>query len=252
MLQAREQVSGEGTSTPHTSQTEDITSYVFTLATDDTGAWTLASVAASPDFGPPLSFDGSEKRDEAVAGAGLPAPAEPSAEAAANPTAVAPEDITVLADHRKIIGYAARWWNGFNPRYRRWDNDCTNFASQACKAGGMPYIRGWYRSEGVWWYHGQRPTPASWTWAGGDNFFRHLWKYRRAVFRRWWHEAVPGDILFWSFDGSGHIHHVSIINAYRNGVIFYTQHSGPAWNKSIHDGLRPHPRAKVYIGHITA
>ena len=74
---------------------------------------------------------------------------------------------------------------------------------------------------------------------------------RRAVFRRYWNQAVPGDILFWDFTGNGSIDHASVIVNYRGRQLWYAQHSPSRDNYSIYRGLHDNPRAKLYIAHIT-
>lgn len=39
------------------------------------------------------------------------------------------------------INYAATWWDGRNPTYGSFSNDCTNFASQIVHAGGKPIYK---------------------------------------------------------------------------------------------------------------
>lgn len=95
------------------------------------------------------------------------------------------------------------------------------------------------------------PTYASFTWSAAHNLYRNLWENNRAAFRKSWSQAVPGDLLFWSYQGNGKVDHVSVINAVRGGIPFYAQHTTAAWNTSIHKGLKGHPKAKVYIAHVT-
>lgn len=62
----------------------------------------------------------------------------------------------------EAVKYAERWWNSFNPEYRRFEDDCTNYISQCLRqvevrcgenrsvsaAGGMEGIHG--ASAGLW------------------------------------------------------------------------------------------------------
>lgn len=46
-----------------------------------------------------------------------------------------------------MIDYALRYWDVYNTNYRSFSDDCTNFISQALRAGGWQYDYGWYRSS---------------------------------------------------------------------------------------------------------
>ena len=216
--------------------------WVITSAVEDPAPESLAPEELAPEKLAP------EKLAESDSVETPPTPAEQDAEpsrastADGGPTAVSSE---------KMLRYAKKWWSGYNDRFHRWDNDCTNFASQCAAAGGLSYIRGFYRSRGAWWHTGSWPFYASFTWSAAHNLYRHLWENERAAFRKSWSQAVPGDLLFWSYRGNGKIDHVSVINAVRNGIPFYAQHTKAAWNKSIHKGLHGHPKAEVYIAHVT-
>lgn len=43
---------------------------------------------------------------------------------------------------KKVVSYALKWGNSYNPNYKTYDTDCTNFASQALAAGGWKQISG--------------------------------------------------------------------------------------------------------------
>src|SRR5690606_33581263 len=37
-------------------------------------------------------------------------------------------------DRQQAVQYAERWWNDYNPAYRKFTDDCTNFISQCLRA----------------------------------------------------------------------------------------------------------------------
>lgn len=37
-------------------------------------------------------------------------------------------------DRLAAVQYAERWWNSYNPQYRKFDVDCTNYVSQCLRA----------------------------------------------------------------------------------------------------------------------
>ena len=217
----------------------------FEIALRDAGSgWVVTSAVENPV---PESL-----APEELAGSGSPEAPPAPAEQDAEPGRASTADVGPTAvSSRKMLQYARKWWSRYNDRFHRWDNDCTNFASQCAAAGGLSRVTGFYRSDGAWWHTGMWPTYASFTWSAAHNLYRHLWENKRAAFRKSWNQAVPGDLLFWSYQGDGKVNHVSVINAVRGGIPFYAQHTTAAWNRSIHKGLHGHPKAKVYIAHVT-
>ncbi|ANO02083.1 MULTISPECIES: amidase domain-containing protein [Mycobacteroides] len=70
---------------------------------------------------------------------------------------------------RRAIEYADKWADGNNPDYKVYPEDCTNFVSQALRAGG-------FKDEGDGWDD----------WHHGD---RDDWYYNKDTFNRWNHES---------------------------------------------------------------
>jgi hypothetical protein len=64
--------------------------------------------------------------------------------------------------------YARQYALHYNPSYRSWSSDCTNFASQSVKAGGWVYDYGWYHDPHNWWYNFLNQT---WTWVNAHYFW---------------------------------------------------------------------------------
>ena len=206
------------------------------------GGGVVRSVARGDEFGPAQSAPPDEEPSETDATPPEPAESGGGSEGEPEPLAV---------NNRAIVRYAHRWFRVYNPDFTTYDNDCTNFASQCCQAGGLKQITGWYRSDEAWWYNGNWATYCSYPWRVANSLFNHLWKKKRARFRKWIENGRAGDVLFWDFDGNGDIDHVSIINANRGGRLFYAQHSDSHWNRPLEAGLHGHPKAKVYIADLT-
>ncbi|MCD8255354.1 MAG: amidase domain-containing protein [Oscillospiraceae bacterium] len=54
---------------------------------------------------------------------------------------------------QNAVDYAVEWWNSRNSDYRDFgSNDCTNFVSQAMRAGGWTDVTGLYTNAKAWWY----------------------------------------------------------------------------------------------------
>ncbi|MBC5636553.1 amidase domain-containing protein [Ornithinibacillus sp. BX22] len=128
-------------------------------------------------------------------------------------------------DRLAAVQYAERWWNSYNPQYRKFDVDCTNYVSQCLRAGGAPMRGAPNRNQG-WWYT-------------GDN-----WSYSWAVAHslRWFlagsthglkgtevdsaSELQPGDVICYDFQGDGRWDHTTIVVAKdRDGMPLVNAHT---------------------------
>jgi hypothetical protein len=115
-------------------------------------------------------------------------------------------------DRRRSVQYANLWWNGYNPKYRRFDVDCTNYVSQCIHAGGIPMDPSPMRDRG-WWY---RTDLWSYSWAVAHSFHWYLTKGggpMRAVQVSRPQELYPGDIICYDWDGDGRWDHNTIVTA---------------------------------------
>ena len=131
------------------------------------GAWILTDMILLTDGVPPL-IDGAEAVAEpvpAVKGASsvpagtvaevsLARPPSPDPQGGLPKVAGEGGTSTVQYNYQAMIDYARYWALSYNGSYRKWEgNDCTNFISQALRAGGWGYVSGWYLSNDVWWYN---------------------------------------------------------------------------------------------------
>ena len=95
-----------------------------------------------------------------------------------------------------------------NPR-RDW-NDCTNFISQAIKAGGISTIKSGlvnpHRNSSNWYYSDSKP---SFTWGAAHNFYLHF-KDRAGVATSS-SDLTVGDVCSVDFEGDGDIDHTIMI-----------------------------------------
>jgi hypothetical protein len=77
-------------------------------------------------------------------------------------------------DPVKAVGYAGRWWDSFNPRYRPERDDCSNFISQVLgdvEAGSAPQRRGDYNHA---WYYDYLAQSGSRPWVNADGLQHFL------------------------------------------------------------------------------
>jgi hypothetical protein len=95
-------------------------------------------------------------------------------------------------DAGRAVKYALKWTAGYNPAYKVFADDCTNFLSQIMRAGGMQMMREFHLGQGSWWSQTYGRNTLSWSVA--DTFVHHLIDYRLAVYVTNG-RFEPGDVL---------------------------------------------------------
>lgn len=115
-------------------------------------------------------------------------------------------------DRREAVRYAERWWNDYNPKYRKFENNCTNFVSQCLRAGGAPMTGYPNRSKG-WWYQNNN---WSYSWSVAHAFRWYLSGAKSGL--RGQEVSSPeqlmlGDVICYDFDGDGRFQHTTIVVA---------------------------------------
>lgn len=112
----------------------------------------------------------------------------------------------------EAVRYAERWWNDYNPAYKKFENNCTNFISQCLHAGGAPMTGYPNRSKG-WWYQNNN---WSFSWSVAHAFRWYLsgssaGLQAREVSKP--EELLKGDVICYDFDGDGRWQHSTIVVA---------------------------------------
>jgi hypothetical protein len=113
-------------------------------------------------------------------------------------------------DRLKAVQYAEKWWNTFNPAYRKFENDCTNYISQCLHAGNAP-MRG-YPSQGKGWW--MRNNNWSYSWTVANAMRLHLPASTiglRAREVEGPHKLKLGDVICYDFEGDGRYDHTTIV-----------------------------------------
>ncbi len=115
-------------------------------------------------------------------------------------------------DRQQAVQYAERWWNDYNPAYRKFDVDCTNYVSQCLRAGGAP-MRGYPNRAQGWWYQNHN---WSYSWAVAHSLHWYLSTSKSGLrakeVNRPEHLEL-GDVICYDFDGDGRWQHTTIVVA---------------------------------------
>lgn len=98
-----------------------------------------------------------------------------SAAAATTTDAKTVDDYTAMLasygyNYEAMLNYVAQYWYYYNPNYKAYGSDCTNFVSQALGAGGWGMVDNgtWYTDNNNWYYY---PWVATRSWTSVEDFF---------------------------------------------------------------------------------
>lgn len=137
-----------------------------------------------------------------------------------------------------MANYLEKYWKNYNPSYRSFKNkggDCTNFISQALRAGGWKDKPGWYRNANYWWYNSANQS-RSWTavnyWA---TFARN--SKRTTMLKNVWNCGV-GDVLQVKPKNQSTKTHSMMVSYKKNGTPFFTYHSTDRYRRSLNQVLK--------------
>jgi len=113
-------------------------------------------------------------------------------------------------DRLAAVKYAEHWWNSYNPAYKAFDVDCTNYVSQCLRAGGAPMYGMPDQSKG-WWYQGNK---WSFSWAVAHSLRWYLSSSSSSLRGKEVEspsDLYPGDVICYDFQGDGRWDHNTIV-----------------------------------------
>lgn len=120
------------------------------------------------------------------------------------------ERLSYQYDRLKAVQYAERWWNSYNPAYKKFENDCTNFISQCLRTGGGP-MRG-YPNRGTGWWLQSNNWSYSWAMAHSLRlYFGNSKLGLRANEVSSPDQLLLGDVICYDFEGDGRFNHNTIV-----------------------------------------
>jgi hypothetical protein len=122
------------------------------------------------------------------------------------------ERLSYQYDRLKAVQYAEKWWNSYNPAYKKFENDCTNFISQCLRAGEAP-MRGYPKRGTGWW---MRNDNWSYSWSVAHSLRLYLPASKsglRAVEVGSPDELKLGDVICYDFEGDGRYNHNTIVTS---------------------------------------
>ncbi|WP_421383977.1 amidase domain-containing protein [Bacillus salacetis] len=122
------------------------------------------------------------------------------------------ERVSYQYDRLKAVQYAEKWWNSYNPAYKKFEVDCTNFISQCLHAGEAP-MRGYPKRGTGWW---MRNNNWSYSWSVANSLRLYLPASKtglRANEVGSPDELKLGDVICYDFEGDGRYNHNTIVTS---------------------------------------
>ncbi|MBP3041711.1 amidase domain-containing protein [Bacillaceae bacterium Marseille-Q3522] len=156
-------------------------------------------------------------------------------------------DIQGTFNHGAARDYAKRYWNNYNPSYRVFGNDCTNFISQAMRAGGWLDVSGFYRDSHYWWYNHVNQT---WSWVGVPYWYDFAAnKSKRTILLSSPRSLWDGEVLQADFTNNGSKDHTMIVTRKTALDIYLTYHTNDTFERSFASISVSYPSAR-WIPHM--
>ena len=133
-------------------------------------------------------------------------------------------------DRVQALQYAALWWSSFNPLFRAFQDDCTNFISQCLWAGGMPMEVTDRRDKG-WWYLGPNEQ-WSYSWAVAHSLRWYLDTSGRGQKLETATQLELGDVISYDWNGDDTWNHNTMVVGYDpDGEPLVAAHTVPSWGR---------------------
>ena len=241
---------------------------------DQNGSWTMADTTPEAQTGPPVPTQAKVGPRTATGPADTkagPLPAANVATAAASravPPAGTVDKISSAVpgppyNYTAMYNYALQYWDNYNPAYRGFGNDCTNFISQIMEAGGWDYDFGFYWDDTNWWYNSLNQTHS---WAGAHNWgvFAQVNSQRTAPLD-YVYQMLTTDVLQVNWDhpdenpdeADGNIDHTMIVTGIQGTPgaateIYLTYHTTDRLNVAFWGWLLPQTEPRdVWYAHRT-
>lgn len=141
-------------------------------------------------------------------------------------------------NYKAMANYLEKYWSKYNPAYRNFSGkggDCTNFASQALRAGGWKDKAGWYKNANYWWYNNSNQT---WSWTSVDYWATFAKNSgRTSTLKNVWSLRI-GDVLQVRAKGSKTKNHTMMVSYVKNNTPYFTYHSSNRYRRSLNQVLQ--------------
>lgn len=177
---------------------------------------------------------------------------------------------TVIADaprqspwnYTTASNYALQWALSRNPNYINFSNDCTNFASQALRAGGWKDTTSLNSTQDAsWFYKSSTNYAQTWSTAHGlKNRLTNGYELGATKLGKSFLGTGPeylnnqirvGDIILADWTGDGRYDHTMVVTEVNFSSTLVSYHSTDRKNYSMSDVSSSSPNATFIVYHIS-
>ena len=134
-------------------------------------------------------------------------------------------------DRQAAVAYAEKWWNDYNPKFKKFDVDCTNYVSQCLFAGGAP-MRGYPKRTTGWWMQNNN---WSFSWTVANALTQYLSTSKSGLRAKQVSnpkELKLGDVICYDFQGDGRFDHTTIVTGHdADGMPLVNAHTDNSRNR---------------------
>ena len=121
---------------------------------------------------------------------------------------------------------ADKYYNGREePGFTGIADDCQNFVSQSLWAGRLKMVGDWPHTDDLYWWYERYVGNHNNAWTASQNFENYLSLNPNDLYEGTWGPAqarmpytpdtvTTGDVIFYDWDGDGHIDHTAIQTGY--------------------------------------
>ncbi|MCA4133081.1 amidase domain-containing protein [Arthrobacter sp. M4] len=120
-------------------------------------------------------------------------------------------------NYTAMVNYTYQYWYYYNPSYNAYPSDCTNFVSQALRAGGWGMVDNatWYTDNNNWYYY---PWVATRSWTSVADFFTFaIYGSGRTYELAYLNSMGPADVEIADWDGNGTKDHAMMVTSWAAG-----------------------------------
>ncbi|MEW1610530.1 MULTISPECIES: amidase domain-containing protein [unclassified Streptomyces] len=215
------------------------------FSADRHGNWQLTKVRSEDEGYAAVNQPSKPVAAPAVKDDGMPAAARA---AITWPAPSATKKLTGGAyDYKAMASYAEKYWSNYNPAYPNYNSkggDCTNFVSQALRAGGWKDVTGSSSNVRSWF---STSAGQSASFVGVNELSWFTLNSKRATNLANVYQMGVGDVLQMDFNKDGSKDHAMIVT-YRSarGVPYLTYHSTNTYRRSVASIIASYPNSAYY------
>jgi hypothetical protein len=176
-------------------------------------------------------------------------PPEATRSAITRNPAAAPKNLSSgTYNYQAMADYAKKYWSSYNPDYPDFNGageggDCTNFVSQALKAGGWKHVPGDGTDFHKWFGNADIQSDS---FVGVNEFSWFALSSKRVTSLANVYQLDVGDVLQMDFNKDGSKDHTMIVTSRVNGVPYLSYHSTNTYNRSLASIIASYPNAAYY------